>query len=128
MHKLTLLTLVLCVAAIAAEAPVSELQIETTHMPESCDIKAEAGDKIWVHYVGSLVDGKVFDSSRKRDEPISFKLGGGQVIKGWEEGLMGACVGERRTLRIPPHLGYGDSGAGGATLIFETELTKVTKK
>ncbi|KAG1678385.1 hypothetical protein FOA52_015152 [Chlamydomonas sp. UWO 241] len=77
-----------------------------------------------------LVDGKQFDSSVGRGKPFSFKLGGGQVIKGWDQGLMGACVGEKRLLKIPPGLGYGAAGAGGvipggATLIFETELTDI---
>lgn len=71
--------------------------------------------------------GTEFDSSFKRNQPFQFKLGAGMVIKGWDQGLEGACVGEKRTLRIPASLGYGASGAGGvipggATLIFETEM------
>ena len=86
-----------------------------------------------VHYTGTLEDGKKFDSSYDRNQPLPFKLGSGQVIKGWEQGLVGACVGEKRTLVIPPELGYGDRGAGGvipggATLIFETELVEVVGK
>lgn len=61
---------------------------------------------------GELTDGKEFDNSFTRGEPISFKLGSGMVIPGWEQGLLGACEGEKRKLKIPPNLGYGESGAG----------------
>ena len=76
---------------------------------------------------GTLTDGTKFDSSRDRGTPFDFTLGAGQVIKGWDQGLLGACVGEVRKLQIPPSLGYGDAGAGGlipggATLIFDTEV------
>ena len=71
---------------------------------------------------GALEDGTKFDSSRDRPEPFKFQLGAGQVIKGWDEGVLGMCVGERRRLVVPPALGYGDQGAGGATLHFEVEL------
>ncbi|KAB1225580.1 Peptidyl-prolyl cis-trans isomerase FKBP15-1 [Morella rubra] len=77
--------------------------------------------------LGTLTDGTVFDSSFERDSPIEFELGKGHVIKGWEQGLLGACVGEKRKLKIPSKLGYGYQGSpptipGGATLIFETEV------
>ena len=76
---------------------------------------------------GTLTDGTKFDSSRDRGTPFEFTLGAGQVIKGWDQGLLGACVGEVRKLQIPPSLGYGDAGAGGlipggATLVFDTEV------
>jgi FKBP-type peptidyl-prolyl cis-trans isomerase len=79
---------------------------------------------------GYLTDGTKFDSSLDRKDPFTFKLGVGNVIKGWDQGIQGMCVGEKRKLKIPPHLGYGDSGAGasipgGATLIFDTELIKI---
>ena len=82
-----------------------------------------------VNYRGSLTNGKEFDSSYGRG-PFSFRLGGGQVIQGWDEGVAGMKVGGKRKLVIPPDLGYGSRGAGGvippdATLIFEVELLKV---
>ncbi|KAG2672612.1 hypothetical protein I3843_13G043100 [Carya illinoinensis] len=117
----------------AKSKDVSELQIGVKYKPDSCDIQARKGDRIKVHYRGTLTDGTVFDSSFERDSPIEFELGTGQVIKGWDQGLLGACVGEKRKLKIPSKLGYGDQGSpptipGGATLIFETELVAVNGK
>ena len=95
---------------------------------------AAAGKSVTVHYTGWLFfggeKGKKFDSSRDRGDPFDFPLGAGQVIKGWDEGVQGMKVGGTRTLTIPPNLGYGMRGAGGAippnaTLIFEVELLKV---
>ncbi|PNF31715.1 Peptidyl-prolyl cis-trans isomerase FKBP2 [Cryptotermes secundus] len=82
---------------------------------------------------GTLEDGTEFDSSYNRGEPLTFTLGSGQVIKGWDQGLMGMCEGEKRKLVVPSELGYGTSGAppkipGDATLIFEVELVKIDNK
>ncbi|KKW02505.1 MAG: FKBP-type peptidyl-prolyl cis-trans isomerase [Parcubacteria group bacterium GW2011_GWA1_49_11] len=91
----------------------------------------ELGDTLTVHYVGTLSDGKVFDSSLDRNIPFSFVLGTGQVIRGWDEGLLGMRVGGKRLLIIAPDYGYGELGVGtippNSTLIFEVILLNVEK-
>ncbi len=110
----------------------SGLQYEDTVTGEGAE--AKAGQHVRVHYTGWLynegVKGAKFDSSKDRNDPFAFNLGGGQVIKGWDEGVQGMKVGGTRELIIPPQLGYGARGAGGvippnATLIFEVELLGV---
>jgi FKBP-type peptidyl-prolyl cis-trans isomerase len=99
--------------------------------------EAVAGRTVTVHYTGWLYDperddkkGAKFDSSRDRNKPFSFRLGAGQVIRGWDEGVAGMKVGGKRTLTIPPDYGYGQQGAAGvippnATLLFDVELLEV---
>jgi len=92
--------------------------------------QAEVGKKVSVHYKGMLADGTVFDSSYKRKEPIEFPLGKGHVIEGWDEGIQLLKVGDQARFVIPPHIAYGQRGAGGvippnATLIFDVELVEV---
>ena len=114
------------------------LRVQTTAKPEQCQTAAKAGDKMTMHYTGTIDEssptgekGKQFDSSVGRG-PFSFRLGAGEVIKGWDQGLMGICVGEKRTLIIPASLGYGDQGAGGdipggATLKFTVECLGINQ-
>lgn len=90
--------------------------------------EAKKGSSVTVHYTGTLTSGKKFDSSIGRG-PFSFRLGSGQVIQGWEQGILGMKTGEKRRLTIPPELGYGSRAVGqipaNSTLIFEVELLKV---
>merc|ERR1711934_690614 len=125
-------------ALLVIVAQAAELKSETTFKPEGCDTarKTKAGDQLSMHYTGTIDEssvtgekGKQFDSSVGRG-PFDFALGQGQVIKGWDQGLLDMCVGEKRELTIPPHLGYGESGAGGdipggATLHFEVECLTI---
>ena len=106
---------------------MSESELVIEDLRPGTGEEAKAGHAVSVHYVGTLTDGKKFDSSRDRGRPFDFKLGAGQVIKGWDQGVAGMKIGGLRKLTIPPHLGYGARGAGGAippnaTLVFEVEL------
>ena len=110
-------------------APPSTLLIED--LTEGDGPEATAGKTVSVHYVGvAHSTGEEFDASYNRGEPLAFRVGVGQVISGWDQGVQGMRVGGRRQLVIPPHLGYGDRGAGGVikpgeTLIFVVDLLGV---
>ena len=122
---------------IASKKNMSEANVVTTpsglkytDLKEGTGATPKKGQTVKVHYTGTLEDGTKFDSSRDRGQPFKFKLGVGQVIKGWDEGISTLKVGGRRQLIIPPELGYGARGAGGvippnATLNFDVELLGV---
>ena len=104
------------------------LQIDEQVVGEGAE--AKSGDTVTVHYTGWLTDGTKFDSSVDRGQPFQFRLGIGQVIRGWDEGVAGMKIGGKRKLTIPPDMGYGQRGAGAlippnATLVFEVELLGV---
>lgn len=106
-----------------------ELQIEILAPGQGAE--AKAGNTVFVHYTGTLTNGTKFDSSRDRGTPFKFRLGAGQVIKGWDMGVAGMKIGERRKLTIPGHLAYGEGGYPGlippnATLVFDVELVNVS--
>jgi peptidylprolyl isomerase/FKBP-type peptidyl-prolyl cis-trans isomerase FkpA len=110
------------------EITQNELKIED--LVVGTGTEAVSGKSVTVHYTGTLTDGTKFDSSKDRGEPFTFNLGAGEVIKGWDQGVVGMKVGGKRKLTIPSELGYGTQGAGGvippnATLIFEIELLGV---
>jgi len=115
-------------AASADQAPLGTLKV--TDQVLGSGSEAVAGKRVSVNYEGRLITGRKFDSSYDRGQPFSFVLGAGQVIPGWEQGILGMKVGGKRELVIPPHLGYGATGAGGvippnATLVFDVELLGV---
>ncbi|KAF7312157.1 hypothetical protein MIND_00228300 [Mycena indigotica] len=125
---------ILAAAAVLAAEPPKTLGIETTFTPEECVVKAAKGDKIEVHYTGTLFStGAKFDSSLDRGSPLPLTLGVGQVIKGWDEGLIGMCAGEKRTLTIPSDMAYGSRGFGNiipahSALVFTVELVSLDSK
>ncbi|MGB5899147.1 MAG: FKBP-type peptidyl-prolyl cis-trans isomerase [Geitlerinemataceae cyanobacterium] len=124
-------------APSTGEETVSQEEVITTEsglqyvkLVEGDGAQPQKGQKVVVHYTGTLEDGTQFDSSRDRNRPFDFKIGVGQVIKGWDEGVGLMHVGDRWKLIIPPELGYGARGAGGvippnATLIFDVELLRI---
>jgi peptidylprolyl isomerase len=111
--------------------PEPPTDLVVTDLTAGDGAEATAGSTVEVHYVGvAHSTGEEFDASYNRGQPLSFRLGVGQVISGWDQGVTGMKVGGRRQLVIPPHLGYGDRGAGGAigpgeTLIFVVDLLGV---
>ncbi len=116
--------------AVAAGFKKTESGLRYKIIQKGSGAKAKKGSKVSVHYEGSLLSGKVFDSSYKRKEPIDFQLGVGQVIPGWDEGIALLEVGDKARLVIPSDLAYGSAGAGGvippdATLLFDVELMDV---
>ncbi len=121
----------------AAEARTTESGLKIVEVAPGEGV-AKAGDLVWVHYTGKLEDGTVFDSSvnppqpGRPAQPIRFELGAGQVIRGWDEGIAGMVIGEKRQLIIPPALGYGEQGSpptipANATLIFDVELIGIAR-
>mmetsp|Transcript_19161 Transcript_19161/g.27958 ORF Transcript_19161/g.27958 Transcript_19161/m.27958 type:complete len:207 (-) Transcript_19161:89-709(-) len=130
----------LAAAALAAPALATELVVNQYEGPTECDdaTKVKSGDFLKMHYTGTIDEssetgekGSKFDSSRDRDSEFEFQIGNGQVIKGWDQGILGLCVGAKATLIIPPAMGYGDNGAGadipgGATLNFDVEVMEIT--
>ena len=116
----------------SADTRITASGLKITELNVGDGAEASAGQTVVVHYRGTLENGKQFDASYDRVTPFSFPLGGGRVIKGWDEGVVGMKVGGKRKLVIPPDLAYGSRGAGGvippnATLTFEVELLDVKK-
>jgi len=127
MARLAVIFAVLVLAMSASRAEYLEVEDITVGVGQA----AQSGDAISVHYTGWLASGKKFDSSRDRGTPFNFQLGSGQVIQGWDRGLVGMKVGGVRRLTIPPDQGYGNRDVGGglippnSTLIFEVELLSI---
>ncbi|KAJ1433818.1 hypothetical protein B484DRAFT_447031 [Ochromonadaceae sp. CCMP2298] len=130
--------LVLLIAALSTAQEVLQVTSDRRSSRACSGPTAKKGDTLLVHYEGYIADtseagvkGKMFDSSVKRNKPFEFKLGAGQVIQGWEEGIAGLCLGEKSTLTIPSHLGYGEKGNGNipphATLRFTIDVLGINE-
>lgn len=131
MKILAIISVVFLICAVCAEEKKSkkQLQIGIKKRVENCSKTSKKGDSLSMHYVGKLEDGTEFDSSIGRGQPFEFTLGVGQVIKGWDQGLLDMCEGEKRKLIIPSHLGYGDHGAPPKIPgNFEKNVGKISKK
>ncbi len=131
----TVLILLVSVLNLNAKGKVIKMKtgLEMEVLKKGHGDACKKGDYVRVHYTGWLLDGKKFDSSVDRKTPFDFALGAGQVIKGWDQGVEGMKIGEKRMLTIPSDLAYGDNGAGGvippkATLKFEVELLEINPK
>jgi peptidylprolyl isomerase/FKBP-type peptidyl-prolyl cis-trans isomerase FkpA len=116
---------------LAQEESIMTEELLIQDIEQGTGVEAQTGATVSVHYTGRLQDGTVFDSSVSRGEPFEFTLGEGRVIAGWEQGILGMKEGGKRTLTIPPHLGYGTTQAGSippnSTLIFEVEMLRVVQ-
>ena len=135
------ITRVLTLVAAASSASSAELKVEVYSGPTECDTseKIKDGNHISMHYTGSIHEssatgekGKEFDSSRKKGRTFDFTVGAGHVITGWDEGLIGLCVGAKAHLIIPPDMAYGETGRGkvipgGATLYFDVEVVSINQ-
>ncbi|KAF9189492.1 Peptidyl-prolyl cis-trans isomerase fpr2 [Haplosporangium sp. Z 767] len=125
--------LFLVAQVMAYDAP-EDLIVDVISKPENCKVVSKEGDKLSMHYTGTLhKTGSKFDSSLDRGRTFDFTLGIGQVIKGWDQGLVDMCVGEERKLTIPAKLGYGSRSMGASlpansALVFDVELVKINGK
>jgi FKBP-type peptidyl-prolyl cis-trans isomerase len=115
--------------AVSANGELNNMVIDDVKIGTGEDVKV--GDTVSVHYIGTLQGGQEFDNSKKRGSPFEFKVGAGQVIKGWDEGIQGMKIGGQRILVIPPEMAYGDKSVGpippDSTLIFAVELLSVNE-
>lgn len=114
-------------ASPSTQEPIIDLKIEDSQIGQGQEVKK--GDTVQVHYLGTLTNNEKFDSSYDRNQPFEFQVGAGQVIEGWDQGLLGMRIGGKRKLTIPPALGYGNQPVGSipanSTLIFEIELIAI---
>ncbi|KAG2386689.1 hypothetical protein C9374_002433 [Naegleria lovaniensis] len=127
---IALFTLLISVACASSKYDnIKRLQVGVKYRPDQCDRKVKDGDRVSVHYRGTLTDGTEFDSSYSRNQPFEFTIGQGSVIQGWDAGLQGACVSEKRKLVIPPEMGYGSRSMGkipaNSVLIFDVEVVAI---
>ena len=116
------------------ECKQKDLEIIVEEKPDVCEYFARLGDTVHIEFTGMLRDGRVFDTNMKdKQQPLKVELGAGLLVRGWERGIQGMCVGERRKLVIPPHLGYGAKGVVGmippeATLLFHVHLLTLERQ